>query len=273
MLDLAFVRRGEHTILSRRRFTHPLQALEPVRAGDGTLYLMMLNTSGGMVGGDRLRTRVDIGPDAAVALTTASASKAYRSTGAAAIQESIIRIGRGATLEFLPEHLIPHPGSIVHQLLRVEMEAGSRAIIYDAIAAGRIGRGESWNLTELRSETILTRETRPVYISRARIAPTLQPPSEVGLAQGFGYLGSLVIVADHNAGGAHYQWSELSDAIDAALRDSPRVCGGVSELACGGCVVRLMVQRAGDLNATAHRLWAIARRFLLGRDAFDWRKF
>ncbi len=270
---MAFIRRGEDTILSRRRFTHPLQALEPVRAEDGSLYLMMLNTSGGLVGGDRLRTAVDIGPDAAVALTTASASKAYRSTGAAAIQESIIRIGRGATLEYLPEHLIPHPGSIVHQSLRVEMEAGSRAIIYDAIAAGRIGRGERWDLTELRSETILTRESHPLYISRVRIAPTLQSPSEIGLAQGFDYLGGLIIVADHDAGRTPYQWSELSDAIDAALRDSPTVYGGVSELACGGSAVRLMARRAADLNVTVHRLWAIARRFLLGLDAFDWRKF
>ena len=56
-LDLAFERSGARTILARRRFTHPLQALAPVRAPDGSLCLMMLNPSGGLVGGDPLTHR------------------------------------------------------------------------------------------------------------------------------------------------------------------------------------------------------------------------
>src|ERR1700722_18176296 len=55
-LEIAFRRDGDRTILARRPFTHPLQALEPLRADDGSLCLMMLNPGGGIVGGDRLRT-------------------------------------------------------------------------------------------------------------------------------------------------------------------------------------------------------------------------
>jgi urease accessory protein len=272
LLDLAFVRRGELTILARRRFTHPLQALEPVRASDGTLYLMMLNTSGGMVGGDHLRTTVDIGADAEVALITASANKAYRSMGPATIQESSVHIRRGATLEYLPDHLIPHPGSIVHQSLRVEMESRSRAIIYDAIAAGRIGRGERWNFAELRAETTITRESRPLYINRARIIPASQALNELGWAQDFNYLASFVIVGDSAPDGTAYRWSSLSDALDAALRYCGAY-GGVSQLERYGGIVRFMAHSASDLSRTTQTLWGVARRFLLRREAFAWRKF
>jgi urease accessory protein len=273
LLDLAFVRRGEQTILARRRFTHPLHALNPARADDGSLYLTMLNNSGGMVGGDRLLTTVELGPNAATALITASASKAYRTVGAPAIAETIIRTGRGATLEYLPDHLIPHPGAIVHQSLRVDMESGSRAIVYDAIAAGRIGRGERWAFGELRTETILTRGAKPLYINRARIIPALQPLAQLGWAQDFNYFATMVIVGAAGADGSTYEWAVLSSAIESALRDWTGVHGACSELGCGGSVVRFMAYNASDLTSVVQRLWSVARRFLLGREAFEWRKF
>src|SRR5580698_4734086 len=93
-LDLAFRSNGHRTILARRRFTHPLQALEPTRTADGSLCLMMLNPSGGLVGGDRLSTSVHIGPGAAVVLTTASATKVYRTEGEAASHRTAITLGQ-----------------------------------------------------------------------------------------------------------------------------------------------------------------------------------
>jgi urease accessory protein len=244
-----------------------------VRAADGSLYLIMLNNSGGMVGGDRLRTTVELGPHAEAALITASASKAYRSLGAPAISETIIRMGRGATLEYLPDHLIPHPGAVLHQSLRVNMDQGSRAIIYDAIAAGRVGRGERWAFGELRTETILVRGTKPLYLNRARITPALQPLTQLGWAPDFNYFASIIIVGEGADDGSAYEWPALSVAIESKLRDWTRVYGGVSELGCGGSAARFMAYRASDLTAVAHLVWSIARRFLLGREAFEWRKF
>jgi urease accessory protein len=265
---LAFVRRGKQTILSRRRFTHPLHALEPVRACDGSLYLMMLNTSGGLVGGDRLRTTVEIGPEAAAILITASATKAYRTMGEAAVQETMIAMGRDSILEYLPDHLIPHPGAVVHQSLKVEMAAGSRAIIYDAFSAGRIGRGERWVFRELRTETAIVRGAQPLYINRSRIIPRFQPLTQLGWAQDFNYLATIVVVGE-----AARKWTSLSAEIDSALRECPRVHGGASEIGTGGSVVRFMTYRASDLIIATHTVWDIARRFLLGLGAFDLRKY
>ena len=58
-LDLAFERRGGRTVLTERRFTLPLQALEPMDLdGSGVATLMLLNPTGGLLGGDVLETRV-----------------------------------------------------------------------------------------------------------------------------------------------------------------------------------------------------------------------
>jgi len=250
-----------------RRFTHPLQALEPIRTVDGSLCLMMLNPSGGLVGGDRLRTSVEIGRDAAAVLTTASATKAYRTLGDAASHQTNVTLRDGAVLEYLPDHLIPHIGAALRQSLCIEMAPRSRAIVYDAIAAGRVGRGERWTFREIAGEIIIRRGARPVYVSRSRIIPKAQPLNQIGWMEEFNYLATVVVVAD-----ASPIWSSLLNEIDMMLQAFDEINCGVSEIAAGGLVVRLMTRTASDLILAKRNIWAIARRAVLGLEAFDLRK-
>ena len=53
----------------------------------------------------------------------------------------------------------------------------------------------------------------------------------------------------------------------------PPPLGGASEIARGGCVVRLLTLSADTLSNTAGVLWGIARRELLNREPFSLRKY
>jgi urease accessory protein len=253
--------------LDRRRFAHPLQALEPFRAPDGSLCLMMLNISGGMVGSDRLTTMIELGPDAHAVLTTASAAKAYRSESVA-LQHTQITLGENATLEYLPDHLIPHAGAAIEQTLRIEMAKGSRAIIYDAMAAGRVGRGERWEFRTLKSEMAINQSGRPRYLNRARIEPASQPLGDLGWMDNCNYLATLVMAGDDN-----FDWASLVIALHKALQGIQGVQGSASAMARGGCVARFISVSADALNRIAMKLWSIARRELIGQEAFPLRKF
>jgi urease accessory protein len=255
------------TILARRRWTHPLQALDPVRAEDGSLCLMLLNTSGGMVGGDRLLTEIEVGPDASAVLVTASAGKVYRSAGPPAIHTTTIKMHPGAVIEYLPDHLIPHPGAKLRQSLHVEMAPGGRAIIYDAIAVGRVGRGERWQFAELYLELRISRDRGPVYLDRSRIVPHEFELSQLGLAENFNYIASFLVLDDEVR-----DWNRFTAELDDLLAERKGVWGGASILAAGGCIVKLMSCSATDLNQLAYLLWSLSRRRLLGLEAFDSRK-
>src|SRR5258706_3325431 len=139
-LRLRFERRGHGTILSQSRFTLPLQALTPLTLEDGTAYLMLLNPTGGVLGGDHLITEIVQEKETHVCLTTPSATRIYRTEENPAVLETAIHLGEGSTLEYLPDHVIPHAGSALPQSLRVEMERGSRSTILDSFAAGRVAR-------------------------------------------------------------------------------------------------------------------------------------
>src|ERR1700693_557111 len=179
-LRLRFARSGASTILAQSRFSLPLQALTPLTLTDGASYLMLLNPTGGVLGGDHLITDIVQEAGTHVCLTTPSATRIYRTAEKPAILETVIHLGEGAALEFLPDHVIPHTGSALRQSLRIEMARGSRAIILDSMASGRVAHGERWKFTEMDTRTEVYAHDRPVYINRTRIAPATKRPDRLG---------------------------------------------------------------------------------------------
>lgn len=267
-LGLRFGRRLGKTTLGQCRFRLPLQALAPIELADGAAYLMLLNPTGGLVGGDFLTTQIILEADTRVCLTTPSATRVYRTRAQAAVQETRIQMGEGALLEYLPDHVIPYRDSKLRQSLRVEMDRGSRAIFWDALAAGRVAHGERWNFHEVDSHTEIFLRGRAVFLNRTRIRPACLDPQRLGFAEGFNYLATLVIVADKLDG-----WKETAAAMDAELKNRPQVCGGGSALASGGCVVKLLARSASDLMDAQAALWGRARHIVLGSSAIDLRKY
>ena len=150
-LRLRFERRGSETVVTGCRYTLPLQTLAPVALDDPAAVVSMLNPTGGLVGGDRLSIEVEATAGAHAVLTTPSATRVYRTDGAAAIQSVKIRIGPQAAVEWVPDHTIPFAGSAFSQTIDVEMDESARLILVDAFSAGRVGRGESWQFAHLDS--------------------------------------------------------------------------------------------------------------------------
>lgn len=266
-LRLVFERRDGRTVLTRRRFSLPLQALEPSRMPDGSLYVMMLNPTGGTFGGDRLRTEIILGAGTHVVLTTPSATKIYRALDQPARCETEISVREDAILEYLPDHLIPHPGAALRQTLHVTMAQGSCAIVYDAIAAGRVGRNERWKFRELSSEVSIRLADVPQYLARASLMPTKQALGQYGLMDRFDYSGSIVAVRDRFTTSA-----EELKRVDAAIALTDRVWGGASVLPANGFVAKFLAATAQALSCAMLSGWATARKQLIGLPAFDLRK-
>jgi urease accessory protein len=265
---LRFEQRQGKTILAQCRFKLPLQALTPTELADGTAYLMLLNPTGGIVGGDHLFTQIVQESGTRVCLTTPSATRVYRTRDQPAVQETRIELKTGASLEYLPDHVIPHRDSKFEQSLQVEMGPGNRAIFWDALAAGRVAHGERWNFQEFDSRIQIALRGQPMFINRTRIRPAVSNPQDLGLAEDFAYLATLVVVADK-----FDHWEETAAALDAVMRTMPQVYGGASALASSGCVVKLLARSAADLLSAQAALWNRARQLVFGSPAVDLRKY
>jgi urease accessory protein len=267
-LDLVFRRERDATMLASRRFTLPLQALEPTRCGDGSLYLLLLNPTGGILGGDSLATTIRLEAGAHAILSTPSAARIYAAGKELSLIDTKIILRQGAILEYLPDHLIPHPGAAVRQSISIAMEPRAGLILYDAFAAGRIGRGERWRFREMALSAAVTRADKPVHLSRLSLVPARDDLDRPGWFEGWNYCATMLVVADDFA-----DWDGLSVTLGAALDSRPGVSGGASRLGAGGCVARFLTRTATDLTRTTATLWKIARQAMFGLPPFDLRKY
>jgi urease accessory protein len=267
-LRLRFARSGAGTILAQSRFSLPLQALTPLTLADGAAYLMLLNPTGGVLGGDHLVTDIVQEAGTHVCLTTPSATRIYRTAEKPAILETMIQLGEGATLEYFPDHVIPHAGSALRQSLRIEMARGSRAILLDSMASGRVAHGERWSFTEMDSRTEVFACGRPAYLNRTRIVPATNRPDRPGWMEEFDYMSCMGLFAD-----GFTRWKEVSAALNEELNSAPNVRGGATLVSRGGCVARFLARSASDMTLANKKLRDVARGQVAGLPPFDHRKY
>jgi urease accessory protein len=267
-LRLRFVRSGPKTILAQSRFSLPLQILTPLALPDGSSYLMLLNPTGGVLGGDRLLTEIVQEAGTHVCLTTPSATRIYRTSEKPAIHETVIQLGEGATLEYFPDHVIPHARSALHQSLRIEMARGSRAMFLDSMASGRVAHGERWGFSEIDSRTEVYARGKVAYLNRSKIVPETKRPNQLGLMEEYDYMSCLGLFAEEFP-----NWKEVSAALNEELKSMSNVRGGATMLARGGCVVRFLASSASDMTQANKALWDAAREQIMRLPPFDHRKY
>ncbi len=263
-LALGFERRGAATVLRRVRYALPLQVLAPVALDDPAAVVSVLNPTGGLVGGDRLTLEADVGPGAHALLTTPSATRVYRAPGDATVQTVALRLGRGAVVEWVPDHTIPFAGSAFRQAIDCELDDGATLILLDAFAAGRIARGEAWAFRRLESALTVRDGRGLVFHDRFVLGPG-EGAAGLGGAEGYPYFATLVAVADTGV-------DRFAAAAGRALERGQGFTGGVAALSRRGVVVRCLAASAPALTDLLDALWAAARRELLGLPALLLRK-
>ena len=166
-LNLVFDQRHDTTALIQEQVQAPLKVLRPFYPeGSKICHSVVLHTAGGLVGGDCNDLNFHLKPNAQALITTASASKIYRSNGLQARQNIQIKVENNACLEFLPQETIVFNGAIYRQDLRVELAPGASWISWEITRFGRTARGERFLQGEWRSHTEVWQQGIPLWIDR-----------------------------------------------------------------------------------------------------------
>ena len=123
----------------------PCRALMPDRAPEGPFEAVLVNSSGGLVGGDKLAFAIDIAPNTAVSLVSQAAEKVYRSSGADTLVETQLSAGAGAWLEWLPQETILFDGARLRRKLVATLDPAARLLAAELVLFGRAAHGESFS--------------------------------------------------------------------------------------------------------------------------------
>ena len=161
--ELGFTRRDGVTRLAHLYQHDPLRVLFPrVEAGEPP-EAVLVTTSGGLVGGDRLRVAVTVGAGAAARVVGQAAEKIYRSAGADGLIEVGIKAGADAWVEWLPQETILFEGARLRRVTRLELASGARALAGEMLVFGRRARGERLTTGLVRDAWELRRDGRLVW--------------------------------------------------------------------------------------------------------------
>ncbi|MEH2231974.1 MAG: urease accessory protein UreD [Nostoc sp.] len=166
-LNLVYADRQGKTQLIYNHQQAPLKVQRPFYPeGEKVCHSVILHTAGGMVGGDRLSSNIHLQPQTQALITTAAASKIYRSNGLQARQTIQMQVDAGACLEWLPQETILFNDAIYRQDLRVELATGASFLGWEITRFGRSARGEKFLQGEWRSHTEIWQEGIPLWIDR-----------------------------------------------------------------------------------------------------------
>jgi len=255
-------------VLIEHRFRLPLQALGCMDLdGSGVATVMLLNPTGGLVGGDVVETSVVLGPGSRVCLSTPAASRVYRSAGLSAVQRFAAVLEGDSSLEYLPDHLIPSPGARLRQNTEITLAPEATLIGLEAWGVGRIARGERWRFDEIDSGLVVNDSRGTLLKERARLTGA-QSLEGLSGTEGHGYVATFLAAAP-----SRDDWDPLAEELLTAVVDTrlpARVA--VTPLGRGGLIGRLLCPSAHVLREAVDVLWGLARRRLLGLPPLDLRK-
>jgi urease accessory protein len=228
---------GDQSRLKDLRQQGSYRAIFP-RPIKGTIEAVIINTAGGITGGDKFATKVTAYDHAKVSVTTQAAERIYRAPNATAgSMQTRLEVKPNAQLYWLPQETILFEGSRLRRRLEVDVAQGAKFLMVEPLVFGREASGESLQSCSLDDSVCITCDEKPVYVDRIKlngdIAATLKRPA---VANGARAMASIVLV-DPTA-------KALLDGVRALLPSF----GGASLLADNILVIRLLCSNSFALR-------------------------
>jgi urease accessory protein len=127
------------------------------------LEAVLINTAGGLTGGDHMQWSASAAPGGKMVLTTQACERIYRSTGATARVETRLAVGANAHLDWLPQETILFETSKLDRRIDIDLAEGASLTAIEAVLLGRDAMGEMAEDAWLRDNWRIRRNGRLIH--------------------------------------------------------------------------------------------------------------
>lgn len=190
---------GQASRLQNLRQEGAYRAIFP-RPSTPKLEAVVINTSGGVTGGDIFSIEITAQENAQVALTTQAAERFYRAPDGNAGQiTNRLNIGRNAQVYWLPQETILFDGCNIRRKLEVEVDPSGSTLILEPMVFGREASGETIRSCRFQDCVSITSNDEMVYFDRIQLTGDLTSSlARAAVADGARAMASIILV-DANA--------------------------------------------------------------------------
>jgi urease accessory protein len=217
----------------------------PRVAADAPLQAILLNTAGGVTGGDSFACEVAVEDGAKAAIATQAAERIYRRSGGSAAVATSLSVGAGARLDWLPQETIVFDRAALRRRLSAEVDASGTLLAIEAMVLGRAAMGETVRQASVSDVWRIRRNGRLIFADGVRLegdaTAIMSGPATGSGATAFATM--ILVAPDAPA---------RLEAARAALGDGP---GEAGVSAWNGMLVARLLARTGQaLRADLIRL-------------------
>jgi urease accessory protein len=202
-----------------------MKARLPRQTGTGH-EAVLINTSGGLTGGDDIRLRGHWAKGAGAVITTQACERIYKSvSGPAAVVGSLV-VDDGAFARWLPQETILFNEANLNRSMQVSLKGSARLLACEAVILGRPAMGEYVHKASFRDEWTINRDGRLIFVDRLGLDGDISAELNrraVGngarcfatmIAAGDGFASKCDAVRDRLAAtGLHFGISDLGDVV------------------------------------------------------------
>jgi urease accessory protein len=228
--------------VTRRREVHEAGSLRvrfPSPEDDG-LSAVLVNTAGGIAGGDRFDIDIASGEAARLTVTTAAAEKVYRAEGPPAAQLNIRLKAEGRShLAWLPQETILFDRARIHRRFDIDLSEDASLLLCEIVVFGRLAMGERLREGEFLDRWRLRRGGRLGFAENIRLDGDIgEKLARPAVAKGGVAIGTALIVPG-------------DEALVERIRAAAETFGGEVGISAwnGFAMVRFCAQDAGRLRA------------------------
>ncbi len=162
----------------------PLRVRCPASDGD-SLEAMIVNTAGGIAGGDRHELNITAGPETRLVVTTAAAEKVYRSLGPDSEIGVRLTGAAGSRLVWLPQETILFDRARLSRRIDVDLADSASLLMAEAMVFGRSAMGEAVEEGYLCDRWRLSRGGKLVFAENFQLdGPVSRRLAEPAVANG-----------------------------------------------------------------------------------------
>jgi urease accessory protein len=143
------------------------------RGGTG-LEAVLVNTGGGLAGGDQVHLTARLAADAGATITSATAERVYRALSGPTRFDIDVTLEARSKLALLPQETILHRGARLRRRIGVTMAADAALTVADILVLGRRGMPELMTVGEIDDQWRIRRDGRLVHAEAVRLGGDIE---------------------------------------------------------------------------------------------------
>lgn len=175
------LRTGRHGLIRMRE-----EGSAKVRFPQGGSEAILINTGGGLAGGDNFTFDIGTEESAVLTVTTQAAERVYGSLGPTARIDIRLSAAPGSSLCWLPQESILYNGSAISRRITADLAGDARFLAVESVMLGRAAMGETVTEVHLADRWRIRRDGRLIFADDLVIEG--MPPSSkatLGAARAF----------------------------------------------------------------------------------------